>query len=169
MKMGLNIKFIVILTTIALVVILLANIELYFNKKHCVLSLTLSKNTNTLMPENTGFMDPIYIYNSKHIKRRDINYQPGYNERQYVKKTLDEHVASKISHPFKDLTKLLASIPKSKTPINDLYSTVGKSGEIINTIDPLSYNPVSNYKMLTSTRDNAEAFVSDNKVYIIKK
>lgn len=167
--MKLNIKFISILLVIAVVVIILANIELYVNKKHCALSLTLSKNSNTLLPENTGFEDPIYIYNSKHVKRKDLIYQPGYVEEEYVKKVLNEHVASKISHPFKDLTKMVSSMPKSRTPINDLYTTLSKGGEIINTVDPLSFDPASNYKMLTSKRDNAEAFISGDKLYIVKK
>lgn len=165
--MALNTKFVSILIVMTLIVVILANIELYINKKRCAISLTLSKNSDILMPEKTGFADPIYIYNSKKMKRKELNYLPGYDENKYVKKKLDEHVASKISRPFKELTKTLASIPKSKTPINAIYSSMGKSGEIINTIDPLSYNSFSNYKMLTSIRDNAEAFVSENKVYII--
>ena len=166
--MSINVKFIFILIIIVLIVILLANLELYINKRNCAVSVSLSKDTNVLLPEYTGFMDPIYIYNSKKIKRRDLNYQLGYNEGKYIKKHVQEHVASKISNPLKELGLLLKKIPKSKTPINTLYSTIGKSSEIINTADPLSYNPLSEYKMLTSIRDNAEVFIADNKLYIIK-
>lgn len=151
-----------------LIIMLLANLELYFNKRNCALSVSLSKDSSVLLPEHTGFMDPIYIYNSKKIKRRDLDYQLGYNERQYVKKRVQEHVASKISNPLNELGILLKKIYKTKTPINTLYSTLGKSGEILNTVDPLSYNPLSEYRMLTSVRDNVDAFMADNKLFIVK-
>lgn len=163
-----NIKFIFILVIIVIIIILLANLELYINKRSCVVSVSLSKDSSVLLPEYTGFMDPVYIYNSKKVKKRDLNYQLGYNERKYITKKIQEHVASKISNPLKELGTLLKKIPKSKTPINTIYSTFGKSGEIISKADPLSYNPFSEYKMLTSVRDGADAFIADNKLYIVK-
>ena len=169
MKMTLiNIKFIFILVIIVLIIIALSNLELYINKRNCVVSVSLSKDSSVLLPEYTGFMDPVYIYNSKKVKRRDLDYQLGYNEGKYTKKHIQEHVASKISNPLKELGTLLKKIPKSKTPINTIYSTFGKSGEIISTADPLSYNPLSEYNMLTSLRDDADAFIADNKLYIVK-
>lgn len=163
-----NIKFIFLLVVIVIIIIGLANLELYVNKYNCMASVSLSKDSSVLLPEYTGFMDPIYVYNSKKVKRRDLDYQLGYNEKNYIKKQIQEHVASKISSPLKELGALLKKIPKSKTPINTLYSTFGKSGEIISSADPLSYNPLSGYKMLTSIRDGADAFIANDKLYIFK-
>ena len=163
-----NVKFVFIVITIVITIIILANLELYMNKRNCIFSVSLSKDSSVFLPEYTGFMDPVYVYNSKKIKKRDLNYQVGYNEGKYIKKNIQEHVASKISNPLKELGSLLKKIPKSKTPINTLYSTFGKSGEIINTADPLSYNPLSGYKMLTSIRDGADAFIANDKLYVIK-
>ena len=165
---SINIKFIFVLVIIVIVIIALANLELYINKHNCMASVSLSKDSSVLLPEYTGFMDPVYVYNSKKVKRRDLDYQLGYNEGKYIKKHIQEHVASKISNPLKELGILLKKIPKSKTPINTLYSTFGKGGEIISTADPLSYNPLSGYKMLTSIRDGADAFIAYDKLYIFK-
>lgn len=163
----LSVKFLLIAATVIILVILLANVELYFNKRNSIYVVELSKDCVVLLPKNTGFMDPVYIYNPKKIKKRDLSFEIGYNERNYIKKSIYEHIASKISKPLKELGNVLMSIPKSKTPLNTLYSTIGKSGEIMSTMTPTSYDPSSGYKMLTSIRDSAEAFVAGNKLYVL--
>ena len=165
---SINTKFILILIIVVVVIALLGNLELFINKRNCVVSVPISKDSNTLLPEYTGFKDPIYVYNSKKVKRKDLDYKLGYTEDKYIKKPIQEHIASKITHPLKELGAILKKVPKSKMPLNTLYSSFGKGGELINTADPLSYNSLSGYKMLTSTRDNAEAFIAGNKLYITR-
>lgn len=160
-------KFLSTMTLIVVLVFVLANIELYINKKSCILSIDLSKRYNIILPEYTGFSDPIYIYNTKNVKRNEIMYRPGYNEKNYVKKKLSEHVASKISRPFRDIVKTVLLLPKSKTPINDLYEAVSRSSDMKNIIHPLC-SSFGDYRMITSKRDDADGFVSDKKIYIIK-
>ena len=165
---SINVKFIIILITIVLMVILLSRIELYINERKSMISVSVLKNSCVLLPSYTGLKDPVYIYNSNKVKKKDLRYEGGYVKSEYVKKDIHEHVASKIFTPLNDLGKLLKSIPKSKMPLNSIYLTLSKSGEIINTADPLSYNSLSGYRLLTSKRDNVEAFIAHNKIYINK-
>ena len=161
-------KFIAILVVVALVVLVMANLELYLNKRRSFATIAANKYSNILLPKDTGLMDPVYVYNSKKIKRRDLNYQVGYSTRMYSKRTIHEHIASRVMRPIKEFFYILKSIPKSYSPINTLYTSFGKSGEVLNNADPLTFNPLSDYKILSSKRDNVEAFFSDGKIYLVK-
>lgn len=160
-------KFILILLIILIIVFILAHIELSVNKYFSYCAIPLD-NSMVLLPEDTGLHDPLYIYNCKKVKRNDLDYQLGYNQNVYTKKKIHEHLASKMSKPLLDALKTFRTIPKSKLPLHSFYSSLNKSSELINAVDPTSYNTSSNYNMLTSKRDNAEAFIANDVVYIIK-
>ena len=123
-----------------------------------------------LSPSKTGLKDPIWIFNSKNIKAKDIKYPRGYNKNNYVKHHIDEHLASKLNRPVKELLHSISQIPKSTMPLNALYTTISKGEEAVSNVDPSAVAPIkSNYKVIHSTRDNIETFINNDHFYIILK
>ena len=157
-----------ILAFVVVIVIILAIIELEINKSHSRLSFALLKDYDVIMPDISGCYDPIYIYNAKRMKRREIKLMPMYSPNDYEKKKIETHVASRITNELRKWWRIIKGIPSSNMPINMIYSAIGKSGNFISSMDPLYYNPYSNFRILTSKRDNVEAFVSGGKIHIIR-
>lgn len=166
--MDFNTRFILISLIIVLMVIILANVELYYNKSHCKYCTDIPKYSMVILPKYSGLNYPVYVYDKSKIKRRDIDYQLGYNSNDYIKKRIPEHVASKIATPIKEITSNIKNISKTKTPINTLYSSLGKSDDVIGNANPLSYTDASNFRMLISKKDAlTEAFFAGNKLFFL--
>ena len=161
-------SFLTIAIIVVLLVVILANVELYYNKSHCKYKVEMPKVSLVIMPQMSGLKHPLYIYDKSKIKKRDIDYQLGYNSNEYVKKRIPEHVASKIASPIMEITSNIKSIPNSKMPINTLYSSLGMSDTVIGNVNPLTYTDTSNYRMLIHNEDlRTEAFVAGRNLYII--
>ena len=150
-------------------VIILANVELYYNKVHCKYYVDTPKPSMVILPKHySGLNYPIYIYDKSKIKKRDLDYQLGFNSNNYIKKKIPEHVASKIATPILEITSGIKNISKTKTPINTLYSSVGKSDSVIGNANPLTYTDTSNFRMLVSKNDAlTEAFFAGGKLFFI--
>lgn len=163
-----NLNVLSISLTIVLLVIVLANIELYYNKNNCKYSTTIPKGCLVIMPKESGLKYPAYVYDKKKMKKRDLNYQLGYNADDYVKRKIPEHIASKISFPIREIINGIKKIPKTKTPINTLYSSLGKTNDLIGNIDPLAYTDLSNLRILIHKFDlKTEAFTAGGRLYFI--
>lgn len=156
-----------ILAFVITIVIILAIIELEINKRRAIISFALLKDYDVIMPDISGCYDPIYIYNAKRMKRREVKLMSMYSQNDYEKKKIETHVASRITNELRKWWRIIKGIPSSNMPINTIYSAIGKSGNFISSMDPLYYNPYSNFRILTSKRDDVEAFVSGGKIHII--
>ena len=165
--MNQTISLLLTLAVITIVVSIVANIELAITKRKCVYSGQLMKGCVMLSPEQTGLSHPCWIYNSKYIKGRNIAYPNGHNKSKYAKRIIDEHFASKLNRPIGDFLHSLASVPKSKMPLNSLYNAIMK-GEIMATnADPMSNSSLTNYRLIHSKQDRLECFISGNEFFIL--
>ena len=128
------------------------------------------KTYECILPSKTGLNDPIWIFNTKNVKANQIDYPRSYNKNNYVKYSINEHLASKLNKPIKELFDSLAKIPRSSMPLHTLYTTISKGEDAVFSIDPGSVIPIkSNYKIIHSTRDNIETFINNDTYYIIRK
>lgn len=165
-----TIKLILVFCAVAFVVLIIANIELYVNKNNAVFEGELMKTYMMVPPNKTGLKDPVWVFNSKNVKGRDITYPAGHNKNNFVKMRIEEHLASKMNKPVSDLIEYIKKIPKSSMPLNNLYKTISKGEEAVLNVDPGSVGAVeSDYKIIHSTNDNVEAFINGDKFYILNK
>lgn len=152
---------------IIVVIILLSVIELYIAKHLSILSFSIPKTQLTIQPILNINKHPIYIYNSSKIKRGQLNYSIGYNENEYTKHKINEHIGSKICNSTKDVVSCMFNIHKSKTPIDSLYNLLGKSDDVINTVNP-SLNNKNNLRVLIHNDDNIYKLIHINdNIYIL--
>lgn len=166
--MNLHTLFILIILVLMVIVVLLANIELWYNKRKCKCKTNMPKISTVIMPNTSGMSKPIYVYNKDKIKKRDLDFQLGFNDNDYIKKKIGEHVASKIAVPLRDIFGGILNVPKSKTPINTLYNSLGKSDEALLTANPLTFTDANKYRMLISKADAMnEAFIAGGVLYFI--
>lgn len=166
--MDLNTKFILISTIVVLMVIILANVELYYNKIHCKYYVDMPKQSMVILPKHSGLNYPVYVYDKSKIKKRDLDYQLGFNSNNYIKKKIPEHVASKIATPILEITSGIKNLSKTKTPINSLYSFLGKSDDVIGNANPLTCIDTSNFRMLVNKNDAlTEAFFAGGKLFFV--
>ena len=161
-----TIRLFLIVVIIVVILLIVANIELKIVEQKAIYTIPLNKTYLVLSPDKTGLNDPIYIYNSKYIKSKDVPKLNGFNNNNYIKSQIDAHLASKLNSKVSDLFNTVGRIPKSSMPINTLYSVVSKGEEIASTIDPASADRMS-YKALQSTRDNIEFFINNDQLYIM--
>ena len=163
-----TIKFIFIFTLISVLVFVIANIEMIINKNIAVYSGELTKNIQMISSNKTGLNDPIWIFNSKYVHMKDIQFPFKYHKSDFVKEPIEEHLASKINRPFFEFINHLKKSFKSTMPINNLYKTLSKGEEAIYVVDPGTGMNETKYKILHSKRDNnIETFISNDKIYIL--
>ena len=149
-------------------VIILANIELYYNEHRCRFDAQMPKKCLVIMPKDSGLEFPIYVYNKSKVKKRDLDYQLGYNSNDYIKRQVPEHVASKITGPIREIASGIKRIPTTKMPVNALYSSLGKSDAVISSANPLMYTDANDYRILIHKHDAlAEAFIANGRLYIL--
>ena len=166
---SINLDFLKIVVVIALVVLILANLEFYINKRKAITNTRLKKRYQVIPPLISGFKHDVIIYNPGEIRKKDVLKETD-AKNNIIKKSVDEHLASKLTTPLKNLKSNLKGISHSPTPLNDIYSSFGKVGEVVGVNDPLSYNGGSGYKMLLHPEDReAYAFIAYNQLYLFKK
>ena len=165
-----SIKLILIFIGVSLVVLLIANVELHINKRKAIYEGELMKQYVYLPPRKTGLSDPIWVFNTKNVHTKDINFPPGFNKNKYLKIRIEEHIASKMNKPVLELLHSLQHLPKSSMPFNTLYKTISKGEEAVIKVDPISASPnESGYKVIHSKRDKIETFISGDHFYILSK
>lgn len=166
MSIAINITYLLI--ALAIIVIILSNVELSHSKRSSALSMELPKTSFTIDPNKFGTKYPITIYNTNLIKRRQLKLQTN-ADILYVKHEVPVHIASKITQPIKDMWSIVKTLPFTKMPINTLYSGLNKSDTLLTTINPLINPDKGKYRMLIAKEDvgKVEAFI-DDKLYFIK-
>lgn len=168
--MNFNLNFLFVVLLLLILILTISSIELFINKRKSIWCSAVPQGGIVILPKSINrkeIIDPIYIYNSKKINKNDIDYQIGYDENLYTKKKITEHIASKMHSPIKSIVEGLMILPTSSTPVNDLFATIGKGGDIMTSVDPMT-TKTTKYKMLTSLRDDVEAFIANGKIYLIK-
>ena len=164
-----TIRLVLIFACVSVLVLIVANIELFINKYIAVHEGELVKGVKMISTEKTGLNDPIWIYNSKNVHMKDIRFPFKYHKSDFVKESIDEHLGSKINRPFFEVIGHMKNIFKSSMPINNLYKILSKGEEAIYIIDPGTGIEMTGYKLIHSKRDNnIEAFISGDKFYILK-
>ena len=164
-----TVEFFLTLTIIALIVLVVSNIELFINKNKSVYSEKLCKTYITISPNKTGLRDPIVIFNTKRIHGRDLDLTSIYGTNNYIKRPMNEHIASKLNRPLVELIDILKHFKHTSMPINTLYQTISKGEETVMNADPsVSGSVEPTYKIVHSIRDNIEPFVSGERFYVVK-
>ena len=167
-QMELSGKLLLLLMIVTLIIFILAVIELMINKHRCRYSVDVPKKCLVIMPRDSGFHEPIYIYDKSKIRKPYLDFGLGYRDCDYVKVKIPEHVASKVMKPINTIGEILKEIPHSKTPINDLYNSIGMSDNVISSANPLTYNDTNNYRMLIARKDSkCETFIANGKLYFV--
>lgn len=166
MDFGENLTY--ILCFLAVVILIVSNIELMLCKNKSKFAIEIPKEVVILQPEKFGIRYPMYIYNSSNIKRKDIKFLPTYTDKTYVKYDIPIHVASKINAPLVNAWNGIKQLPYSKMPINTLYSAVNNSDSFMASINPINGGDKSKYKLLISTFDDnkIELFI-DDRIYFM--
>ena len=168
-RMNPTIEFFLTLTIIAVIVLVISNIELFINKNKSVYSNKLCKTFEIIPPEKTNLHDPIIIFNTKRTHARDLNLQDKYKNKAFIKQRMDEHIASKLNRPLVELVDILKRFSQTSMPINTLYQSISKGEETVMNADPgVSGSIIPEYKIVHSARDSIESFVSGEKFYILK-
>lgn len=157
------VRLILYLTIIAL---LLSIIEAYSINHRCVTRIDVPKNVVVIEP-NGVVREPIYVYNKKKVKRKDIPYKKGFNDKKYEKRKISEHVGSKIICATANVIKGLVSVVTSKTPIDTLYNSLGKSDGVVSNANPLKYEDDSNIRLLVHKKDRDLGFVILNGKIVV--
>ena len=164
-----TIRLALVFTCVSVLVLIVANVELFINKYISVYEGNLVKDVKMISAEKTGLNDPIWIYNSKRVHLKDIRFPFKYHKSDFVKEHIEEHLGSKINRPFLEVIENTKNIFKSSMPVNNLYKILSKGEEAIYTVDPGMGIETTNYKLIHSKRDNnIEAFISGNSFYILK-
>ncbi len=151
---------------VLLIVLLVANIELYLVEDKAIFINKAPKTYYVLSAKDTGLTNPIYIYNKKNVKFRDIPKHPGFNSDNYQKTEINEHVASKFNTKLRDFGKLVLHLPTSSIPIQKLYNTISKGQEFMMLKDNVTIDE-SNVKIVYPKDDNIEFFTVGDKIYVI--
>lgn len=166
--MGLSINFTYIIVILALLVIILSNLEMYKSKQSSLLALNLPKISTTIPENKFGTKYPIYIYNAAKLKRNQLTLLPTKSDIVYIKHEIPVHVAAKIMQPLKDMWGVVCKLPFTKLPINTLYTGLNKSDTLLTNINPLINPDKGKYRMLIAKEDvgKVETFI-DDKLYFV--
>lgn len=161
-----NVTFVLVL--LAVLVLILSNVELRNCKSRARYSIPLPADFSIIQPETVSMRYPIYIFNASRIKRSDIKYLPSYDEKIYRLHNVPVHLATKIDQPILSMYRMFRKIPKSNLPLNTLYRGLSKGDTLVNNLNPLSGSMKHKYKILIANVDSKylEAF-ADDKIYFI--
>ena len=161
-----NKTFFLITIIVLVVVIVLSNIELLYNSRRCNIKLPLNKDFHILEPSITGLHHNIVIYKNTCKDKNEL--KATYGGELTVKKSVEEHVGSKLVTPIMDLSGKLKNIPSSSTPINDVIGCIGKSSTILNDSDPRNFDGSTSYRMILHPDDtNVKAFIAYKMLYVV--
>jgi hypothetical protein len=105
--------------------------------------------------------NPVYIINTDRVREGNFNIN------DYNMIELTEHVISKFYRRFSSFASRIKNNYKTKTPINTVFMIIGKSDEILNTINPMTSLKNDNFRIYKHKDDHVEAFIYNNKFYII--
>lgn len=168
MNFVVNITYVLIV--LAIVVIILSNLELYKNKKSSPFSIELPKSSAKIDTSVFDTINPIYIYNSVNVKKHELKLHPVYSDFVYLKYDVPIHIGAKLTQPIKDMWAAVKSLPFTKLPINTLYTGLNKSDTLLTNINPLISPEKGKYRMLVSKDDagKVEAFIDNDRIYFVK-
>lgn len=164
-----TLQLFLIIGVISIIVIIVANIELFITKRKTIFSGPLTKNFVVIKPKYTGFSEPVWIFNSKNMKAKQIPHSNGFNKNEYDKYVIEEHFASRLNRPLREFFDSLKSIPKSKMPMNTLFNAIYKGEVLASSADPAAVIKPSSYKIIHSKQDNVEAFIAGDNFYLLQK
>ena len=162
-----TLKFICIVTLIAIITLLISNIELHHIKGKAIYSGPLPKTYDILTTRQTGLHEPVYIFNSKNIKFRELPKHPGFNINHYIKTEITEHIASKLNSKLIAFKNAFMRVPKSTMPIHTLYDSISKGEQIVMAADPATFDD-NKLRIAYSKNDNIEFFASGDRFYITR-
>lgn len=146
----------------------LANLELFINKIKAVVYVRIPTNSDiiTLTPNDTGEDKNIYVFNSKQVNSRTQNVLRGVSIDEYETLIIREHIASKIYKALRNIGSTIVHIPASYMPMNDIFRTLCYGSDLINTVDPLSADNETDYRIMLPKGSNVMAFIDDEHVYV---
>jgi hypothetical protein len=161
-----NKTFLLTVLVVFVIVVLLANIELWYNNRKCTLKIPVNKDFHILTPEQTGLSHNVVVYKNSY-KDKDalkMEYADGLN----IKKHVEEHVGSKMVTPIRDIGKRMKEIPYSSTPLNDIVNCVSKTSTFIGDTDIRNFDGDTGYKMLLHEDDDrVKAYIAYGMLYMV--
>ena len=87
-----TIRLVLMFSCVSVLVLIVANIELFVNKNIATYEGELMKDVKMISANRTGLNDPIWIYNSKNIHMKDIRFPFKYHKSDFVKEPIEEHL-----------------------------------------------------------------------------
>ncbi len=161
-----NKTFLITVLCIFLVVVLIANIELWYNSKRCAVKVPVNKDFHIFEPEMTGLSHSVVIY--KNNCREKDTLKDEYRNELTMKKSVEEHVGSKLITPISDIGKRMKEIPSSSTPFNDIINCVSKTNGFISDSDIRNFDGETGYKMLVHPDDvHVKAYIAYGFLYVV--
>lgn len=157
-----------VLVLLAVLVYLLANIELTICKHKSKLVIDIPSISTMIRPEQLNLKYPIYIINKSRTKPEDIKYPSTVNKDNYKKFEIPIHIATKLNRPIKSMIGSVMNIPYTNLPIHTIYSGLNKSDELLNSINPLNSSEPSKYRILIANDDKDKIeMIIDDKIYFV--
>lgn len=162
-----TIKLLLLLFIVSVIVCIIANVELFISQHKASYSCPLVKDYKIITPKESGLTHPMYLFNTKYIKSKSIPFHKGFNKNNYQKVQLEKHLATRLNQPIIEFVSTLSKVPKSKMPLNTLFSAVSKGEEIANNADPSYNSKPTTYKLIYHKNNNVEAFITGDKFYLL--
>lgn len=164
MEIAINLAYVLVL--VALAVIVISSIELWRFKANAAYVTELPQDSIMINPKTLNLRWPIYIYNSARVKHADLKLDPSYTEDTYTKVDIPVHIGARIVNPIRDMLKSFVQLPKTRQPINLLYTALNKSDVVVSNVNPIIGADRPKYRMLISKHDadNCEVTI-DEKLY----
>lgn len=153
---------------LAVLVYILANIELILCKNKSKLVIDIPPTSTVIQPEQLNLKYPIYIINKSKVKPEDLKYPPTFNKDNYKKFEIPIHIATKLNQPIKSMIGSIMNMPYTKLPINTIYTGLNQSDVLLNSINPLNGADKSKYRIMISNDDKDKIeMIIDDKIYFI--
>lgn len=161
-------KCLMIISITTIIIVALANLELFINKTKSIVKISIPKNNDIVIlnPNETGERKAIYVYNSKYVNDKNVNVLRGINVEEYDIQMIHEHIASKIYTALNNIYSTIKNVPFSSTPMNDMFRTICYGSDLINTVDPLVASNITNYRIMKPKGSQITAFIDDGYIYI---
>lgn len=163
-------KWLILISIVTIVVVALANLELFLNKINASIKVKLPKGSDIIIlkPSETGLDKNVYVFNTKNVNDKAVNVIRGVSIEEYDTQTIHEHIASKVYNALSNIGKTVKHLPISYTPMNDIFRAMCYGSDLLNTVDPLCADNETEYRIMFPKGSTVIAFIDDGYVYVHK-
>lgn len=161
-------KYVIAVVILTLIVLILAELELYSHKRSSEVVVTTTdipeNGVMSIAAKDSGLKHDVYIYDASKVKTKDIRQQLKIPT--YVKSTISEHIAGKLNKTGKKLwTKVVKD--HNPMPINRIYNAVNETGRAVAKVVP-DGSLTGQLRMLTHPSSQLSGFIDGGRIYLKK-